>query len=265
MKVREQWGICDVVAHQVLGKGADLVLLHGWGMNSRVFTDVATALSRSFCVHLIDLPGFGLQRLPAEFKHDLPGWLALLASELPAQCHLLGWSLGGQLATLLARHHPQQIRSLITVASSPRFVAEGEWPGMQPEVLANFSRLLMQDPAKTIERFLAIQAMGSPSAREDIRRLRNEVLALPLPEPAALTLGLDLLASLDLRTELVQLEMPTLYLYGRLDGLVPLAVVERVSQLHPAAQQEIFTASSHAPFITEPEQFVERVTRFIAQ
>lgn len=86
-EVREQWGIYRrKVAHQVLGKGADLYYCCAeW-----VFTDVAMVLSRSFCVHLIDLPGFGLQRLSAEFGDDLPGWLALAVAELPAQCHLWG-------------------------------------------------------------------------------------------------------------------------------------------------------------------------------
>ena len=136
---------------------------------------------------------------------------------------------------------------------------------MQPEVLANFARLLQADPAKTINRFLAIQAMGSPSAREDIRRLRNEVLAAPLPHPAALALGLSLLETLDLRAELVQLRMPVLQLFGRLDGLVPVAVAEKIRTLQPEAGVEIFSASSHAPFITEPERFVAEVSRFIAQ
>ena len=247
------------------GKGANLVLLHGWGMNSRVFADVAWQLERSFCVHLLDLPGFGQQVAMADQSHDAEGWLQNLEAQLPAECHLLGWSLGGQLATLLALRNPQRVRSLITVASSPCFVAKEEWPGMQPDVLANFARLLQTDPAKTIDRFLAIQAMGSPTAREDIRHLRNEVLSAPLPHPAALALGLRLLENLDLRAELVQLTMPVLQLFGRLDGLVPVAVAEKIRTLQPEAKVEIFASSSHAPFITEPERFVAEVSCFLAQ
>lgn len=136
---------------------------------------------------------------------------------------------------------------------------------MQPDVLANFARLLQTDPAKTIDRFLAIQAMGSPTAREDIRHLRNEVLSAPLPHPAALELGLRLLETLDLRAELVQLTMPVLQLFGRLDGLVPVAVAEKIRTLQPEVKVEIFASSSHAPFITEPERFVAEVSRFLAQ
>lgn len=250
---------------QAQGKGANLVLLHGWGMNSRVFADIAWRLERSFCVHLLDLPGFGIQVAAADRLHDIEGWLKHLEAQLPAECHLLGWSLGGQLATLIALRNPQRIHSLITVSSSPCFVAKEEWPGMQPEVLGNFAQLLVKDPAKTIDRFLAIQAMGSPTAREDIRHLRNEVLSAPLPHPAALALGLHLLETLDLRAELVHLTMPVLQLFGRLDGLVPVAITEKIRALQPAACLEVFAASAHAPFITEPERFVAVVSRFLAQ
>ena len=90
------------------------------------------------------------------------------------------------LALLLAVRHPQRVQSLITVASSPRFVAEPGWPGTKPEVLTNFAAQLMSDSHKTVDRFLAIQAMGSPTARDDVRRLRERVLARPEANTEAL-------------------------------------------------------------------------------
>lgn len=40
------------------GKGPDLVMLHGWGVNSTVFTPLYESLSQ-YRVHYVDLPGFG--------------------------------------------------------------------------------------------------------------------------------------------------------------------------------------------------------------
>ena len=251
------------IYHEVKGEGPDLVLLHGWGMNSGVFYGVAEALARANRVHLLDLPGFGFSQSPANPPHTLQTWLDQLATQLPASCHLLGWSLGGQLATLLALRAPERVKSLITVASSPCFVAKEGWPGMAHSVLANFARALQQDAAKTIERFLAIQAMGSETAREDIRQLRSRLLERELPDGAALTLGLELLAELDLRADLAHLTQPRLRLYGRLDSLVPVAVAEVLAQLDPAGVQHIFCASAHAPFITESAEFVQIVTNFV--
>ena len=44
---------------QSSGKGQALVLLHGWGMNGAVWQQTVAQLSEYFCVHVVDLPGFG--------------------------------------------------------------------------------------------------------------------------------------------------------------------------------------------------------------
>ena len=251
------------IYHEVMGEGPDLVLLHGWGMNSQVFNGLADALAQHHRVHLLDLPGFGLSQESAAAAHSLDNWLAQLVAALPARSHLLGWSLGGQLATLLALRWPERVKSLITVASSPRFVAAEGWPGMAPSVLEHFAHALQQDAGKTIERFLAIQAMGSGTARDDIRQLRTLLLERPIPDGTALALGLELLAQLDLRLDLVKLTQPCLHLYGRLDSLVPVAAAEAIARIHPMSRQHLFAASSHAPFITESAEFVQIVTNFV--
>ena len=42
-----------------MGQGPDLVMVHGWGMSGAVFDSVARELAQNFCVHLVDLPGYG--------------------------------------------------------------------------------------------------------------------------------------------------------------------------------------------------------------
>ncbi len=44
---------------EVFGKGKPLVLIHGWGMSSRVWMDIAERLSGKNKIYLIDLPGMG--------------------------------------------------------------------------------------------------------------------------------------------------------------------------------------------------------------
>ena len=36
-----------------------LVLLHGWGVNSQIWEEILPALSESFELHVLDLPGYG--------------------------------------------------------------------------------------------------------------------------------------------------------------------------------------------------------------
>ncbi|KOO12386.1 pimelyl-ACP methyl ester esterase, partial [Vibrio xuii] len=85
----------------------------------------------------------------------------------------------------------------------------------------------------------------------------------PSPNPKSLLAGLNLLADIDFRDMLGALQLPTLRLYGRLDGLVPAKVAKDVDQLMPHSESFVFSASSHAPFMTEFDEFCQQITRFI--
>ncbi len=132
----------------------------------------------------------------------------------------LGWSLGGLVASQIVLTHPERVQALVTVASSPCFSARDEWPGIKPDVLAGFQQQLSDDFQRTVERFLALQTMGTETARQDARALKKTVLALPMPEVDVLNGGLEILKTVDLRQPLQNVSMPFLRLYGYLDGLV---------------------------------------------
>ncbi|MGL5588977.1 MAG: pimeloyl-ACP methyl ester esterase BioH, partial [Aeromonas veronii] len=115
----------------------------------------------------------------------------------------------------------------------------------------------------TIERFLAIQAMGSEHARDDIRQLRHWLAERPTPQFAALEAGLTLLADIDLREPLRELDLPWLRVYGRLDSLVPKAAIPLLDDLYPASRSVTLNKASHAPFISHPDEFIEIVRDFV--
>ncbi|BDC84372.1 pimeloyl-ACP methyl ester esterase BioH [Aeromonas hydrophila] len=251
------------VSVERFGQGPDLVLLHGWGMNGAVWHGIVPALASRYRVHLVDLPGFGNSPLAGGIEYSLP-WLAeQVETILPEQCHLLGWSLGGLVASQLALSHPERLHSLITVASSPCFMARGDWPGIAPKVLTGFNQMLAGDFKQTIERFLAIQAMGSEHARDDIRQLRHWLAERPAPQLAALEAGLGLLAEVDLRDELISLSLPWLRVYGRLDSLVPKASIPLLDERYPGSRSVVLEKASHAPFISHPQQFIEIIEHFV--
>ena len=68
----------------------------------------------------------------------------------------------------IAAHWPEKVAKVVLVASTPFFAEQNDWPGIKPNVLNTFKEQLVSHREKTIERFLAIQAMGSESARDDI-------------------------------------------------------------------------------------------------
>ncbi|WP_076589072.1 pimeloyl-ACP methyl ester esterase BioH [Vibrio ostreicida] len=245
---------------QSKGQGADLILVHGWGINSAVWDQTIERLCQSYRVHVMDLPGFGHSH--HHHFNSMEHLAELVLEQAPERAIWLGWSLGGLLATHIALHYPTRVAKLITVASSPRFAAEKKWRGIQPNVLTSFTDQLVADFQSTINNFMSLQALGSPSARQDIKHLKRSVLTRPLPNPRALHTGLQLLANTDYREALSSVSIPTLRLYGRLDGLVPVGVAKAVDALMPNSESYVFNASSHAPFITELDDFCQQVAQF---
>ncbi|WP_413113170.1 pimeloyl-ACP methyl ester esterase BioH [Thaumasiovibrio sp. DFM-14] len=246
---------------RIEGEGYDLVLIHGWGMNAAVWHHLLPLLTPYFRVHLIDLPGYGYNS--QYVSEHIDEVAQLLLNKLPASAIWLGWSLGGLVAKKATLMAPERVKALVTVASSPCFTAQPRWRGIKPSVLAEFETQLAEDYQALIERFMALQAMGSKTARQDIKQLKSAVLDYPSPDPVALKQGLDWLAKLDLREELGAIASPWLRMYGRLDGLVPIKVATELDSQVTNSTSVVFQAASHAPFISHPEEFVAALRTFV--
>lgn len=241
---------------QSKGEGkCHLVLLHGWGLNAEVWDCIIDPLSAHFTLHLVDLPGFG--RSQGFGAMSLEAMAGTVLEQAPEQAIWLGWSLGGLVASQVALMHPERVQALVTVASSPCFSEHEGWPGIKSTVLSDFQQQLSEDFQRTVERFLALQTLGTETARQDARRLKSAVLALPMPDTAVLNGGLEILKTADLRQALTQLTMPFLRLYGRLDGLVPRRIVSQLDALWPASCSRVIDKAAHAPFISHPQAFCE--------
>jgi len=239
---------------QTVGTGnCHLVLLHGWGLNAEVWNNIREELASQFTLHLVDLPGFG--RSHGYGALTLEEMASEVLEQAPQNAIWLGWSLGGLVASQIALAHPDRVQALVTVASSPCFSARDGWPGIKPEVLAGFQQQLSDDFQRTVERFLALQTMGTESARQDARLLKSTVLALPMPEVSVLNGGLEILKTVDLRESLAALTLPHLRIYGYLDGLVPRRIVPLLDEQWPRSESLIVGKAAHAPFISHPEEF----------
>ena len=239
---------------QTVGTGnCHLVLLHGWGLNAEIWHCIREELASHFTLHLVDLPGFGRSRGYGALSLDEMAQQVLDAA--PQNAVWLGWSLGGLVASQVALSRPDRVQALVTVASSPCFSAQDGWPGIKPEVLAGFQQQLSEDFQRTVERFLALQTMGTETARKDARTLKQTVLSLPMPEVEVLNGGLELLKTVDLREPLAALTLPHLRIYGYLDGIVPRKVVPLLDSLWPNSESQIVAKAAHAPFISHPAEF----------
>lgn len=244
----------------VTGSGPDLVLLHGWAMHSGVFAALLPELTKTYRVHCLDLPGHG--RSEAEFNSaDLTNFALAVESYVPANAIVLGWSLGGLLALKLAQR--RSLRALVLVSSTPRFVANDEWPhGMQPEVFAQFFHRLQQNMQSTVQDFLRLQVRGDAHAAETFAALKASLLQHPAT-PLTLQRGLELLRDADERAALPSVQVPTLVIAGEYDRIThPDACVYLAKHL-PNARYAPIKRAGHAPFISHREEFLAAVQNFL--
>lgn len=257
------------------GHGPAMLLLHGWAMHGGVFAPLVRALEARFEVITVDLPGHGGSRdsaLPLALDtvadallEVLDGPCAAGAPHAPGPALVVGWSLGGLVATALAARHPSRVRGLGLIAASPRFVQAPDWPaGMDPRVFEAFGDELGRDYRGTLDRFLMLEAQGSAHLRDELRYLRDAVFARGEPAPRALREGLHLLQTGDLRAQLPGLAMPSLWLAGRRDRLVSPEAMRAAAALAPRARFQQYAHAGHAPFLTEPDAVAEALTAFAA-
>ena len=96
---------------QTIGKGPNLVLLHGWGFSSDIFQELIEQYKKSYCITVIDLPWHGR-------SDDVVGvfvsWCEELVQFIPIKSILLGGSLGVLLSIYIANRI--QLEQLILVA-----------------------------------------------------------------------------------------------------------------------------------------------------
>jgi pimeloyl-[acyl-carrier protein] methyl ester esterase len=238
-----------------------LVFLHGWGVNSGVWHPLIDILKDEFRITTIDLPGYGLNHHQLPAPYNLQTVAITVAENLPTNCVLIGWSLGGLVAQQIANIYPEKLKQLVLICSSPKFSKSSEWPGIEPKVLDFFTQQLELDFSKTLERFLAIQAMGSADARQDARIIKQAVQKYPPSSSVALAAGLDMLQNIDLREQFKTLSIPCQMFLGQLDTLVPVDVALLVQQLYSKVTIEIIVKGSHAPFISSTESFAKLLVK----
>ena len=228
----------------------DVVLLHGWGSNAAVWKDTAASLAPRYRPHAHDLPGYGATALCAPYTPD--GIAAAIAQAAPARCHVVGWSLGGQVALAWSRLAPRQVERLVLIAATPCFVQRPDWPhALDETVLTGFLRDLADDPSGALKRFVTLQAQGDDDARRVGRQLRAALTTGGEPGAAALESGLRLLLETDQRGELGSIRQQALVLHGERDQLVPPAAATYLDRRLPAARLTVVRGAAHAPFLSQ--------------
>lgn len=248
------------------GRGPDLVLLHGWGLNLRVWDGLTRELAKSFRVIAVDLPGHGRSpwnpkaRTPAEQAWQVHATLASRSDRYS----LLGWSMGGQIAIDLAAAMPGSVERLVLVATTPRFAASDDWPhGMPAATLEKLATQLRTNYKRTVSEFLELQVRGSAASDKVLAELHASLFSHGEAHPKALVAGLNTLKSSDLRSMLSLVRAPTLVVAGQYDRVTLPAASRALADALPDGRYVEFRRAAHAPFLSHTTEFAALVTEFL--
>lgn len=180
-----------------------------------------------------------------------------------AHAHIVGVSMGGMIAQVLAARFPQRVLSLTSIMSSSgnRRVSRPSKPARK--VLLSRPT----DPKNTesvidhlVEMFGVIGSPGYPSTREELRqRVGHSVRRAYEPAGTARQL-LAIIASGDRRKLLRTISAPTLVIHGADDPLVPLAAGRDTAQQIPGASLLVIDGMGH----DLPEALLPRLVQAIA-
>ncbi len=243
----------------------EMVLVHGWGLHGVVWDNIMPTLLEKFQVTVIDLPGFGRSPIPGG-EYDLNYLTEQVLAVAPENAIWLGWSLGGMIALNASIRFPERVSGLITVATTPKFIADDDWSqALNGDVLSRFRALLLEDWEGTLIRFLALQCKDSTTIKEDVRFLKEIVFFHGHPSSKALRCGLDVLKSVDLLDGLAGVQVPTLYVLGEKDNLVPVGIGRELKKLQPDAKVSVIKGASHVPFISDQEAFLTVIDDFLME
>jgi pyruvate dehydrogenase E2 component (dihydrolipoyllysine-residue acetyltransferase) len=224
---------------QRAGEGAPILLIHGFGgdLNNWLFN--IDALSGSGPVLALDLPGHG-GSAKAIAKPGLDALAAALVEFMDAldlsAAHLVGHSMGGAVAGLVALQEPRLVRSLTLISPV----------GLGPEINARYidgfvASESRRDLKPVLQYLFADPGLVSRQMVEDLlkyKRLDGVQAAL---RGLASAMFKDGRQGRNLADDLARLTLPIQVIWGAKDAIIPAAHAKAL----PNARVEIIDAAGH--------------------
>lgn len=246
------------------GHGNSILMLHGFSADKDNWVRFACSITPDYHVVIPDLPGFGESARYPDWDYRQSVQQARLARFTQAlgmrRLHLVGNSMGGQIAVLYTRARPQQVISLAlfnnggVAAPQPSEATLAMASGRNPLLLESIDQFEEQLRwVSHVEPFLPWPVKGGIAR---IRARQAAFNALIFRQIEADRRG-------GLETALSEIRQPVLILWGRLDRIVHVSSVEVMRTLIPQAEVIIMEQTGHIPMVERPALSAEHYLAFI--
>jgi 3-oxoadipate enol-lactonase len=236
---------------QVAGSGPAVVLVHGFGLDMRMWTPQYAELGREFTVVRYDCRGFGSSgpfdpAIPYTHAGDLIALLDHLSIE---HATITGLSFGGRVAVQTALAAPSRVQALVLLDS----VLDGvPWDAESEAGLAELSRQVAAGGVAAGRTAWLAHPLFAAARRDPV--LAEQLAAMVADYPGQHWLGIDphLPDDLPLIQALEQITAPALVVAGQHDVPGFLAMSEVLARRLPAAEHVLIPDAGHMVSMEQP-------------
>ncbi|HET8727879.1 MAG TPA: 3-oxoadipate enol-lactonase [Alphaproteobacteria bacterium] len=227
--------------------GPVVVFSNSLGSDLRIWDEVAAALAGRFRILRYDKRGHGLSDAPPppygidDHARDLTGLLDTIGVERFA---LVGLSVGGMIAQMIAAQAPDRVAALVLCGTAPKIGDPDLW---QARIAAVEEEGLSAIADAVIARWFT-DAFFSRRA-EAVAGCRNMLLRTPAEGYAGTCAAIR---DADLSTLAASISVPTLCLVGDEDRSTPPDLVRAAAATIPGARFGIVEGAGHLPCIEQP-------------
>jgi pimeloyl-ACP methyl ester carboxylesterase len=248
------------IHYREAGAGSVVLLLHGLADNAHVWDDEIAPLAADYRVIALDLPGFGesdkplIDYRPRTLTDFVEGFLDARGI---VHASLVGNSLGGFVAALVALDRPQRVDRLVLVDATGYgdLVRTLGRKGMRALRLSTRDDLRYLTPLTFADPRYASDGAIDAAFAERMKAGDGYAVGRIVD---SLERGEDFLDG-----RLARIGVPTLVVWGEADRLIPLSYAHRFAHDIPGAHLVVLTKCGHMPQLECAPSFTKAVAAFL--